>query len=57
METFIKVNGRMIRLMEKESIIIMMAPATQENGVKTFNKDMEYKNGSMDPHTKGKNNN
>ena len=40
--------------MEKEFTIIMTVPATQDNGVKIFSKATEYKNGSMDPHTKGK---
>jgi hypothetical protein len=54
MVTYTKANGKMTKLMEKEFTIIMTVPATQDNGVKIFSKATEYKNGSMDPHTKGK---
>lgn len=50
---FIKDNGKMIKHMEKEFIIIMMDQVIQGNGVKIFNKVMEYKNGWMDHHTRG----
>lgn len=44
---YIKVNGLMIKHMEKEYIIIMMDPVILESGMKMYNKDMESKNGLM----------
>lgn len=54
MVMFTKDNGRMIKLTEKASIIIMMAPAIQANGFKIFNRDMVFKSGLMVLHIKGK---
>jgi cell division protein FtsL len=54
MVTFMKENGKMIRHTEKVFITIMMVPVIQANGIKIFNKVTEYKNGSMDLHTRGK---
>jgi hypothetical protein len=53
METFIKENGEMIKPMEKVFITTTMAPVTMENGIKTFRKVSELKNGPMDLHMKG----
>lgn len=54
MEMSTKENGKMIRLMGKECIQTMMAAVILDNGLKTSNMVMEYKNGEMDPHIKGK---
>jgi len=53
MEMYMKANGKMIKHMEKESIIIMMAQATLDNGVKIFSRAMVFRNGLMHHHTKG----
>ncbi len=53
MVMYIKDNGKMIKHMEKVSIIIMMVPVIQVNGLKMYNKGMELKNGLMGRHIKG----
>lgn len=50
---YIKENGLMIKHMEKVYIIIMMAPAIQENGIRMCNKDMVQKSGLMGHIIKG----
>lgn len=54
MEMFIKVNGKTIRRMVKVYISIKMELHIQDNGLKIFNGDMEYKNGLMVHRIKGK---
>ena len=51
---YIKVNGLMIKHMEKVYIIIMMDQVIQVNGIKMYNKVMEQKNGLMGHIIKGK---
>lgn len=53
MVMYIKVNGLMIKHMEKVYIIIMMDQVIQVNGIKMYNKDMVSKNGLMDHIIKG----
>jgi hypothetical protein len=53
MEMCIRASGKMIKLMEKESILKMMAQTIQANGSRIYNMDLEYKNGLMDRLTKG----
>jgi cell division protein FtsL len=50
---YIKVNGKMIKHMEKVFIIIMMDQVILVNGSKIYNKVMEFKNGLMDHIIKG----
>jgi hypothetical protein len=51
---FTKDNGKTIRLMVKVYIFIKMELHIQDNGLKIFNGDMEYKNGLMVHRIKGK---
>lgn len=53
METFILVFGLMIKLMDMESIIILMEQFTREIGKMMCKTVMEMKNGPMDLNTKG----
>lgn len=53
MEMFTKENGRTIKLTEEEFIIIMMGLVTQENGLRTFRRVMEFRNGMMGHLSKG----
>jgi hypothetical protein len=48
-----KETGKTIRLMERESISILMELNTKENGTKINNTDMELKLGLMALNTKG----
>jgi hypothetical protein len=52
---FMKDNGRMIKPMVKEFILRMMDLAMLESGYKIYNMDLEFKNGLMVHHMKGKN--
>lgn len=56
MEMFMKDNGKMIKLMEREYIDIKMAQFTLENGTKICNMVMEYKNRMILRLMKGNNN-
>jgi hypothetical protein len=44
---YMKGSGKMTKRMAKVFIITTMVPATMGNGMKTFNKDLEFKNGLM----------
>lgn len=50
---FTKENGKMIKPMAKVFTTTMMVQAIMVNGMKTFKKVLEYKNGPMDPPMKG----
>lgn len=54
MEMYIKVNGKMTKLMGKEFIDIGMDLLMLDNGMKIYNMGLVFKNGQMDHHTKGK---
>ena len=51
--TYIKVNGKTIRLTVEAFTITTMAPATLANGLKISNRAMEYKNGMTAHLTRG----
>ncbi len=47
MGMYMKENGKMINVMEKECILISMDQAIKVNGFKIYSKDMVFKNGLM----------
>jgi hypothetical protein len=53
MVTYIKVNGKTIRLTVEAFTITTMDPATLANGLKISNRAMEYKNGMTAHLTRG----
>jgi len=54
MVMFTKESGKMTKPMVKVFTITMMDQATMDNGMRIFRKVLEYKNGLMDHHIKGK---
>lgn len=49
MAMFTKENGRMIRLTDKESILMLMVQDTKDNGLRINNMAMVLKDGQMVP--------